>query len=501
MTQEAGLSTPGVGVGVEGTTRRSRWLEGKWNTWLVMAVAAVVLTLVLFDRLADPPLWDAVWTTSAGAAELSRNGFDYAALLAAPPFDEGGPGTHASSLLTPLLGLFFVLFGSPGGLVAGHILMIGVGSALVASTFALGKRYLPPWVALAVAGAVVSLPLIVQQVADPYVDLPLALCTVLTVIAFLDVNRVRAAAFAALAVWFKPTGLMLLPLVALMGSHGETQRWLKNGMASLVAVAPFSIVLMGQNMGTHAGATPTLDGTLTLMRNAFWILGATTDVLVILFLFFIGASRQRGKQRELVKATGIVTLSFFAFHVLTMMLSQVVTILPRYYIAVVPLWLVVVAVYLVDAHSQKAASALLIGLILFSVVNWNGTFYPLADHPQAPMAERTPGGGREYLQMEMAGTTALVEAADEVDLLVLDNAVNFRVRYPELGFVDEVPDNIVLGLTGQEELPNSFAWLQEPHISPSATPAEIAAERGLNLERTTIWDGRWQSDLVRAAQP
>lgn len=469
------------------------------SVWLVGVVATVFLAVVLNERLDDPPLWDAAWTTSAGAAELSRNGFDYAELLSAPPFLEGGPGTHASSLLTPLLGLFFVIFGSPGGLIAGHILMVGVGGALVASTYALGRRYLPNVAALALAGAMAVLPLIVQQVGDPYVDLPLALFTLLTVIAVLDGRRVRAAAFAGLAIWFKPTGLMLLPLLAFMGDEGGSRRWLKNGLTVLVAATPFSIQLMGRSMATHVGAIPSVDGTLSLVRIAFWILGATTDVLVILVLFCLGAFRLRQKHPSLVGVVGLLTASFFALHLATMALSQAVSILPRYYIALVPLWLVVVAVYLLEEHSQRVAVGFFVLLISFSILNWSGTLYPLADHSQAPMAERSPGGGKEYLEMEIAATRALVDSSDLVDVLLVDNAVWFRVTYPELGFVDEVPDNIHLGLIDETSLSDSFAWIEEPHIAPAmVTPAQVAESAGWTVERATVWDGRWLSELINA---
>ena len=469
------------------------------SIWLVGIAATIFLGMILNERLDDPPLWDAAWTTSAGAADLSRNGFNYAELLASPPFHEGGPGTHASSLLTPLLGLFFVIFGSPGGLIAGHLLMVVVGGATVAATYALGSRYLPRLAALALAGATSVLPLIVQQVGDPYVDLPLALFTLLTVIAVLDGRRFRAAAFVGLAIWFKPTGLMLLPLLALMGDEEGSRRWLKNGLTVLLAATPFAIVVMGRSMATHVGAIPTVDGTLSLVRTAFWILGATTDVLVILVLFCLGSIRLRHKHPGLVGVVGLLTVSFFGLHLVTMALSQAVSILPRYYIALVPLWLVVVATYMLEEHSQRVAVGFFVLLVSFSVLNWNGTLYPLADHSQAPMAERSPGGGKEYLEMEIAATRALVASSDHVDVLIVDNAVWFRVTYPELGFVDEVPKNIRLGLIDESSLSDSFAWIEEPHIAPAmVTPAQVAENAGWTVERATVWDGRWQSELINA---
>jgi len=180
-------------------------------------------------------------------------------------------------------------------------------------------------------------------------------------------------------------------------------------------------------------------------------------------------------------------------------LSQAVTILPRYYIAVIPLWLVVVAVFLLETHSRGVAVGFFVVLVAFSLVNWNGHFYPVADHAQAPMAERSPGGGEEYLEMEIAGARALAVSSEFVDVLIIDDAFRPRVVYPELGFVDQVPINIHLGFIDETELSGSFAWIEEPHLSSDiVTPAEVAAGAGWTVERTTVWDGRWRSDLIVA---
>ena len=473
------------------------WTGGRGVTLLVLLAAALLLTGLLWNRLADPPFWDAAWGSSAGAAELAQNGFDYPAVLSAPPFDQGGPGTQSASLLTPVLGAFFILFGSPGGLIAGHVLMVALGGALVAATFSLARRYLPTTLALAVAGLVLILPVIVQQVADPYIDLPVALFTVLTVISFLDGRRGRAALFAALAIWFKPIGLMLLPLIALMGDKDEARRWSKNAFASLFAAAPFAIHLSSRSVATHTGADPSLETTIFLLRNALVTLGATTDVLLIAVLFVFAAIRQRRRQPDLVNAVSLITLGFLGILVFTMVFSQAVTVLPRYYVAVVPLWLVVVAIHLQGSHSRRVATGFFTLLIGFSLLNWNGNFYPLADHPHPVMVERTPGAAKEYLQLEIAGTRALAESAESVETLILEGAMHFRFQYPELGFLSGAPEDLSSSRALSDPPTRSFAWIQEPHITTeTVTPAEVAEERGWTVERTPVWSGRWQSDLI-----
>lgn len=124
--------------------------------------------------------------------------------------------------------------------------MIAMGAALVGATFALARRYLPTGTALLVAGVVLTLPIILQQIADPYVEIPLARFTVLTLMAFLDIRRARAALFAAIAVWFKATGLMLVALVGLVG-----RSLCPGAMASVVFPVHVPQQLDGSRGGGH----------------------------------------------------------------------------------------------------------------------------------------------------------------------------------------------------------------------------------------------------------
>lgn len=469
--------------------------------WAVFLVAACLLTALLAGRISDPPFWDAAWSTSTGAVELARNGFDYPALLSAPGFSEGGPGSHSASLLTPLLGLGFLVFGSPGGLVAGHLLMIGFGGALATATFALGRRFLPPRLALLVAGAVVLLPVVVQQIGDPYVEVPLALFTILTVLAVLDGDRARAALFVALGIWFKPTGLMLIPLLATMGQTGEFRRWRKNALASAIAFAPFSIQLMAPSITTSTGISSTIRGTLDLLGNAVMVLGSTTDVLLILGLFALAVLRQHQNHPELVRVSSVLTVGLFAIVVYTIVASQGVTMLPRYYVALLPLWLTVITVHLTETQSSRVTTGFLVVLLAFSLVNWHGRFYPLADHSHPVMAERSPGAAKQYLQLEIMGTRTLAEMSDSVDVLVLERAMYFRFTYPELGFLNGAPGNTVFELN-PNDLPESFAWVDEPYVSRWEVRLTQFMEDGQwSVERRPIGQGRWSSDLVIARRP
>lgn len=482
---------------------RERLLDptGSLSVVAVVGVSVFLLLILLSGRLADPPFWDASWSTSVGAAELARNGFDYRELLSAPGFLEGGPGTHAASLMTPVQGLLFVAFGPSGGLIAGHLLLIAMGGGLVGATFCLARRYLPMGVSLMVAAVVVVLPVILQQVADPYIEIPLALFTVLTVMAVLDRNRQRAVLFAAFAIWLKATGLMLVPLLGLMGERGESRRWLKNGIAALVATAPFVLRLMSPSNLLARDADSTLEGTILLVRSAVMMLGSTVDLLLIFALFVLASLRLRDARPNLIRVVTIVTGGFFAIVGYTIVATQGVSVLPRYYVALLPLWLVVMTVHLREAHSKRMAVGVLSLLVLFSVVNWDGRFYPLADHVHPVMAERSAGGAQEYLELEVAGTRALAELSDSVDALIVGREMWSRFQYPELGYVSESPKNIIR-VSEADDLPDEFAWLDEPHQGGYEEQLlETVEQDGWFVEVTPITVGRWTSDLIIARRP
>lgn len=464
----------------------------------VIVISAIVLLVLLSGRVDDPPFWDASFSTSVSAAELARNGFDIEEVLAAPGYLAGEPGTHASSLLTPVLGMLFVLFGSSGGLIAGHLLMIVMGSALVGATFALARRYLSIGIALLVAVVVMIFPVILQQVADPYVEIPLALFAVLTVMAVLDGSRPRAVLFAALAVWFKATGLMLVPLLAMMGHRAESRRWLRNGIAVLITVLPLSLRLMSPSNLIARDVQSTGEGTILLLRSATVIIGSTIDVLLVLALFLFGSMRLRERYPALVWSTSVVTSGFAAIVLYTIVFTHGVSFLPRYYVALLPLWLLVVAIYLRTQHHQRVVIGVLSMLAVFSIVNWDGRLYPLSDHPHPVMAERSVGGAKEYLELEVAGTRALAELSDSVDVLVLGREMWFRFRYPELGYIREAPHNVIR-VSEVVDLPDTFAWLDEPYPSGFEDQLmDLAEQGGWVVEVLPISHGRWTSDLVVA---
>lgn len=480
------------------TSPQERSKEG-WTYLAIFLVAFLGLVTLRIGALDHPPFWDALWSTSAGAAELSRNGFDYLSLILQPGFLEEGPGTHAPSLLTPILGVLFTLFDPNQGLVAGHLISIAFGAGLATATYALAKRFVPRSVATVTALTLVTLPMVLQQIADPYIEIPVALFTVLAFLAIIDADRLRATLFVFLAVWMKPIGVMLVPLLVIMGNSHDPRRWHKNGVAVLVSILPLSIQFMAPSAVTAAGVEPSIETTIFLLTSAMWTLGSTIDVVLIGALFALGAMRLRRSHPDLIRGTGIVTLGFFGILIFTLIVSQLTTILPRYYVALLPLWLVVAATHLWQNLPRKSVLGVLATIIAFSVLNMEGRFYPLADHPHPIMAERSLGAD-EYLQLEMSSARAL--AAEPVDLRIVDRSMLYRFRYPELGFVEETPANFVFAGDMPADLPKRLAWVAEPGQGGALHDhmMEMAERDGWTIERRTLWDGRWRSEIVVASR-
>lgn len=466
---------------------------------IVFAVAFVALLALLWGELDEPPFWDALWSTSAGAAELSRNGFDYPELLAQPGFRAGGPGSHAASVITPILGSFLLLLGPEAGLVAGHVFFVALGAALTTATFALARRFFGRRLSIMIAAATTLLPVVLQQIADPYLELPLALLLVLAVMAVLDGDRTRLALLGALAVWVKPTGLILLPVIGLMGCKGEPRRWGKNAMAVLIAGLPFLLQQMAPSITTEAtGLDPTWDGTWILLRSAISSLVITTDVFLLAAMVGLVFLRRRSEHELFTRTVGLLTGGFVAIMLYTIVASQGITILPRYYVALLPLWIILVAMRL-EGDSPKAAAVFLGLLIGFSVLNFHGHLYPYANHHQAFLAERAVGAASDYRELMISGTNALV--SEPVDAMIGEEALEFRLKYPELGYVAEAQENFIPIRSLPRELPDSFAWLDEPRSERVNDILEpIAMQGGWAITRKTVYDGRWHSEIVIASK-
>jgi hypothetical protein len=193
-----------------------------------------------------------------------------------------------------------------------------------------------------------------------------------------------------------------------------------------------------------------------------------------------------------------------AVHLATIALSGTIALLPRYYIAILPPILVTATPKLTSPGTHLGgkttmAAGLLAALALFSVVNHHGDFYPAPDHDFYVVAERSTRA-QELLELQVEGTELL--AATGLPIMV-DNPAVFRLIYPEMGYVERQPEEVISVVNGiPDELPDSFAMLIERrYANRLVTIEEKAISQGYDLHYEHLSRLGFEFQLVIATKP
>lgn len=463
MREEAGTRSFAVPAETDRTAKSHRLL-----VVAVIAIPTLYALWVNFPALDNPPAWDSATTVSPAAIAIVQSDFHVWDVAQQPGTLEGGPSTHATSVYTIGLAVLLAVFGPSGGFFIAHLMSIVLLGVLVGATYGLARERLDVRASALVAIAVGTLPIVVQQSADIYLDLPLAVLT--TVACWATVRRkfwlTAGLVFAGVA--FKTSGVFLLPL--LLMAKPSRKPWGRHlvhvTVGGIIAALPFVVALINTD---RFEAPPSLESHVTLLRSAASLLILTIDVLVILSTYFLviyGRTRNGSLDRT-SKVSCVLVASFLGAHLATVFLSGTITILPRYYIAILPAVLVVIfpadlPTELIGLPKRIAALGFLGLLIVFSVLNRGGDFYPLPNHSFYVAAERSTRA-QDLLALQVEGTRRL---ADTRLPIVVGLQEHFRIAYPEMGYVDETPRDVIsLVDSWPRQLPERFAMLLEPRYA------------------------------------
>ena len=197
----------------------------------------------------------------------------------------------------------------------------------------------------------------------------------------------------------------------------------------------------------------------------------------------------------------MTVVGFFAVDGTTMVLSGTIAILPRYYIVILPA-LIVALIPGKDTEGswtprRVASLGLVTALALFSLVNVRGDLYYLPDHDFYVMAERSTRA-QDLLELQVLGTNRLIATGLP---LVVERQVQFRLAYPEMGYVGETAEHVITTIEPPHELPDHFAMLIERRVTnPLVDIENRVLEQGYTLTYEDITYGGFQSQLVLASR-
>jgi hypothetical protein len=314
-------------------TKVNRALTRRTRTEKILVVAAILVPVlyslvVNWNALDNPPAWDSAVTVSPAAITIVETDFDIWEVAQMPSSPQGGPSTHATSIYTIGLAVLIAWFGPATAFAVAHLSSVVLVGGLAASTYMLARERASVAVS-ALAGLTASvLPLVVQQAADIYIDLPLA---VITTLAVWTATRPRfwwTVALVFLAVAVKTSGLFLLPLIlfARPADRPWPRHLVRSAGAGAIAILPFIPVLLT----THRFSTSSSESLLNpvLFRSTVSLLFLTIDVFVILSIYLLvvyGRARSGALDRT-TQGSLIVVASFFVVHIATMIVSATIVI-------------------------------------------------------------------------------------------------------------------------------------------------------------------------------
>ena len=423
---------------------------------LFCAFFLLVLALLAPATLRQPPVWDASTGLFPAAITLAENGFDLPDLLSRPGWAHGGPNIHPFSSVTWATALVLRAFPDRDvWLPLLHLLHYALAAATLLGLFRLARPGLPLPLALALAVVLLLWPLFQVQAGALYTEMPLAFCTVWAVHGLARERWVAAAVFSALACSVKEAGLVVpaaLAVAALL-APGDPRKRAWRALLFVLPAAVFVALHLGIAIPIEerSGVRPL--GYLAQLRDLAAKLALVPDLALLLLVFAgLGLAWLPAGWRALRMPSGadprarVVALSllvagaFAGFYLVVPLTVVEVYVLPRYYVQLLPLVLLVLACSAVRWGGVRAAAALLAVLALFFVANRRGELpglYPPVPGNELSLAERS----LEYRDLLAAQRDLLAAAASLPEDLPVFYGLpeHFLFAWPRMGYTDGPP--------------------------------------------------------------
>lgn len=370
----------------------SRFLTNRSFDALVVLSLLAISVVWWWPHRYLPFWWDSAGFVINAAYDLFRNNFN-------PPIALHSDFAHPPLLMLLVAGAWKLFGVDPLGAqrltqLSAHLTTLPFLLLLLASTYFLAKRLLKPTTAALAALLVASVPIVLHESTQIYLDLPAAALTTAALALLLHKKNVFAVIAISLAVLTKETALFVLPLFGIMvASQVQLTTLAKKIKTALIIATPLAsylayVLLFNRYTGywfsTRAGrldnkfsstistlATSLQNvGTSFFVDNGMWLLSL---VALVSFIMLWRKNALTLKNQKLLLGlllTVIGVLAAFA-------LFQEYTL--RYSLMVMPLW-IISALKLFETTLQKAQPkhnfSILIGAGVLSLIVFGFNWYP-----------------------------------------------------------------------------------------------------------------------------
>jgi len=471
-------------------------------TWLALFAGVVLLKR---NSIGLPASFDESWAVLPGGLWLAENQFNIAGLLQQPQWFDLGPGTYALSPVTWLTGLVAAITTPETFMPTLHLVHMAIGAVGLREVYRFARPVWTPTAASFLVVMTVLIPVMNAQLGAVYQEIPIFTTGMLAVNAALREDWGKASFWGALGTLFKPSGIV--SLVAVVAAHLlRRNRTLGIRKAATILLPALIVgvipILLGRSVGSIVDDRDTADMLRTMVTTA----GITSELLVagVLAAAFslLRSKRPTSPATEYRLITSYWMVGgFVAFFIITIAFVAKLAYLPRYTIVLVPFVFFAAGQNIKDRFGTVTTAVLASTLAIVMVFNQTGRFYG-ADGFLSEVVNESSNAHQDIIYL----TDLVVSAAiseNELPIYLHQNTW-FRVMYPDLGFVEEVPMNVYhLGeLPAPSDLPSAFivpvtsnaapllAVLDDLDANPDLTQTEVTFTYGQFFGRYIIYESR-----------
>jgi len=476
------------------------------NNYTLCGFFFLLIFILNFSEITQPPVWDSSASIFQGGIFLYENGFSYTQLFKQPGYLKGGPNTHSDSLMTSIIAfIYYITGGPPLTFIVLHLIHFIMSAAICTIFFRICNKITDKPTAFLYSLLLLLFPVFLVQTKCMYLEIPLALCTVLTLSAFLNQQLIWAVVWASLASSFKETGIMVggglaFAILFLKQSMRKRLLWAFLSVARGLAVIAFAIFYI--NPHAINDEIPAVSGFSSILRifdiakicvNCIYYdlqryLFMVPDLAILFFCcIFIAMGRYAfilfsKKNGQAEKDTNLKTLlfnyssgvffTFTIFYYICLPAFNIqCSVLPRYFVSVYPLFLLFIASITYQRYKGRYYNLILVVILIFFIVNQSGRFYPDESGKEGTginfaVTERSYAY-RHFLSAQRHAVKLIEQIPDDIPVYYgLD--IHFLVSSPLVGYSKKIIKNgkNLFGLDMRREfkiLPDCFIMI---HSSP-----------------------------------
>lgn len=413
----------------------------------------VLLLIVNFARLCDPPYWDGVMGIYGQSIWLLENDFSIIDLVQEPSFFEGGPRIMPISYLSWLFAFLSFFLSTTVVLFIMHLQNLVLAALCAASLTEFLSSYMSLGLSIVTVLIGVSEPMWSAQAATFYQEIPQAACFGLAILAYQRDRLLWVVVLACLSMFIKPSSLILALALAMQwpvlmiyrryvsGGEGEAQAvylgketWLLLPLAlNLLYSVIFPMQLSSQ---IAIDVNDSLESAQYLFPTFGVVLLFGLGAAVLIWLLPRTRLHFRTNYQDFRNASLLCTLCWgfaLSYFLFPMQLC-------RYWVAIIVPGVVLASWLIGELLSKKLLLFFLVCLLLFNIGNQYGSFLP-----RLPVFLRRSGDFLERSRESVLDLEALASALKKLEqipgvherVIVAEGPIAHMISRTEYGYVQK----------------------------------------------------------------